>query len=149
MLARLEKALERRDLIDDAARLEILDRFELEVDDHFRTVFRQRVLDAELQARGHAANDLIEVVAVDLDELAVLQRRQRLGRIAGEITHDADDERQLLDFDRALGLDIIGDVDPRFADLLQLVVHAIHRALLLFEVVNVRVGRSNTGALQK
>src|SRR5262249_54086311 len=70
---------------------------------------------------GH---DVVEVVAVDLDELAVLEGLEGLGGVAGEVAQDADDERQLLFDDRPLGLDLVGDVDPGLADPVQLVMDA-------------------------
>ena len=74
----------------------------------------------QVQARASSGHHVVEVVAVDLDELAVLQRLERLGRVAGEVAQDADDERQLLHDDRPFGLDLVGDVDPRLADPLSL-----------------------------
>ena len=52
------------------------------------------------------------------------QRLQRLGRVAGEVAHHADDEGQLPHDRGALGLDFVGDVDARLAHPGQLVVNA-------------------------
>ena len=124
LVAGLQQCAQRRHLLGDACRLEVLDRVELEIDRHLAAVVRERVVDPEVQAGGHAGHDVVEVVAVDLDELAIRQRPQRLRRIAGEVAHDADDERQLAQDLGAFGLDLVGDVDPRLADALELVVDA-------------------------
>ena len=120
--AGLQQCPQRRDLLRDAGRLEVLDRIELEIDGHFAAVLGKLVVDAHLQARGHPGHDVVEIVPVDLDELAIGQRAQRLRRIAGEIAHDADDERQLAQHFGAFGLDLVGDVHPRLADAIELVV---------------------------
>ena len=44
------------------------------------------------------------------------------GRVAGEIAHDADDERQLALDLGAFGLHLVGDVHARLAHAIQLVV---------------------------
>src|SRR5262249_32366045 len=120
--ARLDESGQGRNLGGHARRFEVLDLVELEIDRHLGAVIGQLVVDLQLEAGVHAGHDVIEVVTVDLGELAVCQRPQRGRRIAGKIAHDADDERQFaLDF-RALGLDIVGDVHPRLANPLELVV---------------------------
>ena len=78
----------------------------------------------QIQARRQALHHVVEIVAVDLDELAFRERPQRLGRIAGEVADDADDEGQLAHDLRALGLDFIGDVDARPTHAAELFVDA-------------------------
>ena len=81
--------------------------------------------DLVLQAGRHAGHDVVEVVAVDLDELAVLERLQGLGRVAGEIAHDPHHEGELFLDHRALRLHIVGDVDPRLSHAFQLLVDTL------------------------
>ena len=74
-----------------------------------------------------AGQDLVEVVAIDLDELALLQPGQRLLGLAREVGQDADDERQLLLLDRPVDLDVVGDVDAGLPHAVQLVLGALGR----------------------
>ena len=120
--AGLQQRAQRRDLLRDAGRLEILDRIELEIDGHFAAVLGKLVVDAHLQPRGHPGHDIVEIIPVDLDELAIGQRAERLRRIAGEVAHDADDERKLAQHFGTFGLDLVGDVHPRLTDAIELVV---------------------------
>ena len=78
-----------------------------------------------------AGHHVVEIIAVDLHELPLGERLQRLRGVAGEIAHHADDERQLA-FDRgAFGLDLVGDVDARLADPRKLLVNAAAHAFLI------------------
>ncbi len=77
LLAGLEQRREGGDLLDDLHRVEVVHRVELEVDRHLRAVVGQLVVDLELEARRHAGHHVVEVVAVDLRELAIGQRLQR------------------------------------------------------------------------
>ena len=60
--------------------------------------------------RLHAFQHGVEVVGIDLDELAVLQLGKRLLGLAGEVAQDAHDEGQFLDFDGAADFDVVGDL---------------------------------------
>ncbi|MNH27513.1 hypothetical protein D3C79_876280 [compost metagenome] len=63
----------------------------------------------------HGLEARVEVVDVDFQELAFGHRRQRLGRLAREVGHDAHDERQLDLLFGAVELDVILDLHPRRA----------------------------------
>ena len=115
LLAGLQQGRERGNLRDDPRRIEIVHRVELEVDGHLGAVVGELVVDLELEARRHAGHHVVEVVAVDLREFAVRQRLQRRRRVAREIAHDADDERQLALDLRAFGFDVVGDVHSGLA----------------------------------
>jgi len=163
---RLEQLAERLDLLRHPARLEVVHRLEPQLHRELGAVAGQRVLHPERQARRHLLHDLVEAVAVDLDELAVLHRRQRprhdvahlgrhvlpfaallhrlplhllhvlrrqlLQRVGREVAHHAEDERQLLHHHRAVGVHLVGDVDPRRADPPELVMDSSrHRCLRL------------------
>src|SRR5262249_55357865 len=94
------------------------------LDGDLAAVALQGALDPEGEAGGHAGHDVVEVVAVDLDELALLEGLERGGGVAGEVAQDADDEGELrLDLG-PLGLDLVGDMDAGLADPLQLVMDA-------------------------
>src|SRR5262249_11787864 len=73
--------------------------------------------------RGLGEN-VVEVVAVDGDDLAVLQGLERLLGLAGEVGENADDERQLKLLHRAAGLDVVGDLDARTAHAIEFVLRA-------------------------
>ena len=79
-------------MLGDGARLEVVHRPELELDQHLGAVTLKRVFDLEAQRGTHPAHDLVKVVAIDLDEFPVLERRQRLGRLAREVAEYADHE---------------------------------------------------------
>ena len=69
----------------------------------------------KLKVRLHTFQDRVEVVGVDLDELAVLQSGQRLLRLAGEIAEHSHHERKLLQLDGAADFHVIGDLYARGA----------------------------------
>src|SRR5580693_3150623 len=132
-LARLEQLAQRLELLHDALGTQILDFPEVELDAELARVlpFLELVVDVEGQARSDRAHDLVEVVAVELDELALLERRQRLLGLAREVGQDAHDERQLLHLDRAAELDIVGDLNARRPHAAQLFLGALGHSLLL------------------
>ena len=82
------------------------------------------VVDTQGQARGHRREHLVEVVAIDLDELAILHTRKRVTGVAGEIAHDSEHERQLLELDGAADLDVVRDLDPGGPDSFQFLLDA-------------------------
>ncbi len=112
LVASLQQLPQRLDLLDDVGRLEVFHRVELQLHGQFAAVALERVLDAHVQPGRHPRHDLVEVVAVDLDELAVLERLERLGRIAGEIAQHAHDEGQFFHDHGPFGFHFVGDVDP-------------------------------------
>ena len=57
------------------------------------------------------SDSIVEVIDVDLLELAVLDRRQRIGGFSRKIRHDAHDERQFHLLLGAVYLHIILDLD--------------------------------------
>src|SRR5690606_5687371 len=63
----------------------------------------------------HRLHALIEVVDVDLKELALGDRALRHLGLAGQIGHDAHDERQLHFLLGAVDLDVVLDLHPRGA----------------------------------
>jgi hypothetical protein len=97
---------------------------------HLAAVLLQLVVDGELQARLGTLEDVVEVVAVDVDEAAVLQARQLLGGITGEITQHAHHERQFLFLDGIPFFDVVSDLHPRAA-------HPVKRVLSAFGHVSV------------
>jgi len=74
------------------------------------------VFSTEVQPGRHPRHDVVEVVAVDLDELAILQGFQGLGRaVAREIAEDSHDEGELFLDHCPLGLHLVDDVNPGLA----------------------------------
>src|SRR5690606_22068200 len=117
--ARFQQLAQRLDLVDHRFGPEVVDRLEVEFDGELAAFVADLVRDAIHGARRHAFHHLVEVVQVDVDELAVLHLRQRLLGLAAEVAHDADDEGQLLLFDGVALLDVVGQLDARRAHLLQ------------------------------
>ena len=72
----------------------------------------------------------VEVVGIHLDEFPLLQFGQRFGRLTGEIAQNAHDEGQFLQFDGAAGFHVVGDVDTRGTDAIQLMLCAFSRHAL-------------------
>ena len=80
----------------DIVGLEILNTVELEFNTHLAAVVLQLILSREREPRLHTGHDLVEIVAVDLDEFTLLHAWERFFRFADEIAEHADDKRQLL-----------------------------------------------------
>ncbi len=72
--------------------------------------------------RLHALENGIEVVGIDLDEFPLLQLGQRFVGLAGEISQNAHDKGQFLEFDGAAGFHVVGDMDTRGTDAIQFVL---------------------------
>src|SRR5262249_4235549 len=85
----------------------------------------QLVIDLEGQARGGAGQDVVEVVAVDVGELAFLHGAERLFGLAGQVGQDPDDEGQFDLLHRPAGLDVVRDLDAGTADPVQFVPKAL------------------------
>ena len=112
--ARLEQLGEAVDLARDRRRREVVHALEGDVDGEVAFA-GQRVRHLERDARLHRLHAAVEVVDVDLEELAVGDRRQRLGRLAGQVGHHAHHERQLNLLLRAVDLDVVFDLHARRA----------------------------------
>ena len=90
------------------------------------SVVGQLVVDLHGNPGRGLGQHVVEIVAVDVDDLAVLERLERLLRLADRSAMHADDERQLDLLHGAVGLDVVGDLDPRPAYAIQLVLNARH-----------------------
>src|SRR5262249_42522158 len=113
-------------------RLEIAQVLEFERHVQLRALLsRELVRDAQTDAGVRSGEDVVEVVAIDVDELPVLHRDLLAflveHRLPGEIGEDAHHERQLLHLDGAAGLDIVRDVDARLSDAADLFLGALAR----------------------
>src|SRR5215475_7882269 len=113
--------------------MEVAQALEFQLDAHRAAFFAQLVRHAQDKARLHSEQHLIEVVTVNMHELAVPDRRQIIGGLAREIAHYADDERQFFHHHRPADLDIVGDVDARRANAADLLLYALffHKWLTL------------------
>src|SRR5664279_1376547 len=119
LLARFDELSEGLDLLDHLIGLEVRHIVELHLDVHLAAVVGQLVVDSKRQARRLRREHLIEVVAVDLDQLPIFQPRELFDGLAGEVAEDADDERQLLHLDGPADLHVIRDLDAGRANPLQ------------------------------
>ncbi len=113
LMAHVQKLLERPNLLGDAGRLEIVDVLEVQLDRQLAVRVGQHVRHAQGQAHPRPGHDVVEVVAVDVDGLAFLERRQRLFGLPRQIGQDADHERQLDLLHGPAGFDVVGDLHPR------------------------------------
>jgi hypothetical protein len=120
--AELQKLAQRLDLTGHVLRLEVLHAGKAEIDADLSGVgiVAQLVLDIEGDARFHARQNSIEVVGRDLDEAAILDFGKRFLGLAAEIGHHAHHEGDLLHFNGVADFDVVGDMDARRPDALQL-----------------------------
>src|SRR5207244_656417 len=81
---------------------------------------------------------VVEVVAVDGDDLAVLEGLEGLLRLAGQVGQDADDERQLDLLHGAVGFHVVGDLHAGPPDAVQFVLQALGHGYSLCEKELVR-----------
>src|SRR3546814_5764224 len=79
-------------LVDHALGAEVVEALEFQLHADLRAVVLEAVVGLHLQARLHALEHVVEVVLVDIDELAFLELGQRLLRLAGEIAEHAKSE---------------------------------------------------------
>src|SRR5450830_844254 len=77
---------------------------ELQLHGELAALLAQMVRHAELGHRRHRAQHLVEIVGVDVDEVAVLERFFGRRRIAAEVADHADDKGQLLVFNGVANL---------------------------------------------
>src|SRR5690606_37687487 len=105
-------------------RAEVIDRSERQLHCEVASRPADPVGYTECRARRHACQYLVEIVEVDVDEPAILEPRQRLFRLSTEVAENADDERDLLLFDRVALLDVIGQLDTWRPHLLEALLDA-------------------------
>ena len=91
-------------------------------------IFGQLVLDGEREVWLHARQHVIEVVRRHLDELPLLELRERFRRLPGEITQHAHEERELFHLDGAARFDFVRDRDARRANALEFFLCAVCHA---------------------
>ena len=115
-------SLRRGHLLGDVGRLEVVDVLEVQLDGQLGVLVGQLVLDLHGHPRRRLGQHVVEVVAVDVDELALLERLERLLGLRRQVGHDADDERQFDLLHRAVGFDVVGDLHARPAHAVQLVL---------------------------
>src|SRR6185437_2522722 len=96
----------------DGRRGEVVHALERDVDLHV-ALAGQRVRHADRDARLHRLHALVEIVDVDVHELAVIDRRQRLFRVAGEVGQHAHHERDLHLLLGAIDFDVVLDLYAR------------------------------------
>jgi len=102
-LPHLQQLAQRAHLLGHAGRLEVVDVLEVQLHGEFLVLPVNRSCTFR-PARGSClASTPLKVVAVDGDELALLDRPQRRLRLARQVGQDADDERQLDFLGRAEG----------------------------------------------
>ena len=138
-LALLIDGFEHRHFVDDIDRFEIGHRFERQ-----RTFQRTAVAAGQhvvhgLQrdARNALLEYLVEIVAIDIDDLAILVLRQRHFRVcgvripvAGQVGENADHERQLAFLDGSIGMHVVGDAHTWWTHPQQLLLNAFAHSLV-------------------
>lgn len=98
---------------------------EAQLDVQLAVVAADGVVDLQGGAGRDGGEDLVEVVAVDVDETPFDQLRRRGIRLAGEVGEDADHQGQLLLLDGVADLDVVGDLHARRAHPVQLVLRTL------------------------
>src|SRR5690348_16999437 len=127
LVAQVEQLLQRLDFLGHAVGREVRHALEREIDADLPgvRVIRQLVVHGHVEMGLHAAQDIVEVVERDFDELSVLQLGKLFSRMTGEIREHAHDERKLADFYRAAGLNLVGDVHAWRPHALEFLVDAL------------------------
>ncbi|MNN00309.1 hypothetical protein D3C81_1128960 [compost metagenome] len=85
-------------------------------------VIGQAVVHLILQARLHAFEHVVKVVLVEVDELALLELGQWLVRLAAQVGQHAGDEGQLFLLDGITDFHVVGQLHPRCANPVELVL---------------------------
>src|SRR5215467_8413411 len=111
-VAQFQQFPKRRDLLSDSRGLKVVHAFESEFDVELSIVFTQAVRYLERQPRADFLHHVIDVVAVDGNELPLCDWRQRLLRHPGEIRQDTYNERKLTFYDGAARFYVVCDVHP-------------------------------------
>src|SRR5215813_6716455 len=112
-LAGFDQPAQRLDLIDYVVGMKIIQLVEFQFDVELAAVVGDLVVHAIGQARFHSGHDLVEIVAVNLDELSILELGQRLLLLARIIADDAHQERQLFHLDCVTDLNLVSDLNSR------------------------------------
>src|SRR5579859_6640286 len=124
LLARLKQFAQGFVLHHDVQRRKIVHVPELELDVGFAAIFGQLVVDLGGHARGDGLQDIVEVVAINLNELTVLEFGQRFFRFSREIGQNTHHQRQFFLLDGAANLNVIGDLYPGWPDTIQFMLSA-------------------------
>ena len=85
---------------------------ELQLDAGLSTIFGQLVIHRAGDAWRNGFQDVVEVVPVNLHELAVFQFRQGLLRFSREVGQNSHDQRQFFFLDGSADLNVIRDLYP-------------------------------------
>src|SRR5262245_57717574 len=91
---KVQQLLEPPDLLGHRLGRDVLHALERDVDAELAAALLQHVLDGKVHPRLHVLEHRIEVVGRDLDELPILQPRERFRRRAAEIRQHAHQKRQ-------------------------------------------------------
>src|ERR1039458_2075584 len=126
-VSQLQQFPQRFDLASDILRSEIVQALEVQVDLQAARVgiFAQFVVHGKRQVRFHTFQHRIEVVRVDFDEFAIFQTGKRVHGLAGEITQNAHDERQFLDFDGVADFHVVSNLDAWRANAVDFVLRTL------------------------
>jgi hypothetical protein len=129
LLARFEQLAQSTDLLGDGRRREVVHVLECQVDADVAFAC-ERVGHVECDARLHRLHARVEVVDVDLEELAVGHRGQGIGRLARQVRHHTHHEGQLDLLLGAINLDVVLDLNAWGAIAGDELLAASHVALL-------------------
>jgi len=112
--ARFEQLVERVHLARHGRRREVVHAFEGDV--HRQAALaREHVRHADRDTRLDGLHAIVEVIDIDAQELALIDRGQQLLVVARQIRHHAHDERDLHFFLCAVELDVVLDLHARRA----------------------------------
>jgi hypothetical protein len=109
--AGFEKLAQRLHLAGDGFRGEVIHLVEGDIDgETLPFVVREGVRHGEVHAGLHVLHELVEVVHIDLAELSLRHRRERLLGLAGQIRHNAHDKWEFDFFLRTVDKEFILNV---------------------------------------
>ncbi len=75
--------------------------------------------------RRHTLQHAVEVVRIDLDELAILQGRKRFLRLSCQVAQDTHHEGQFLHLDRTANFNVVSDLHPGSPDATEFLLRTL------------------------
>src|SRR5204863_7147952 len=106
-------------------RLKVFDAVKLQLNTHLAAVVLKLILYRIGQSRLHSRENLVKVVGIDLDKLAVLKSRKRFLGLSDKIAQDTDHKWQFFQFDCPTDLHIVSDLNARRTYAIDLVLQTL------------------------
>src|SRR6185437_10986865 len=116
---RIKQLAKTLDLLNKICWGEVIDTLKFEADRQRALSLIDMVCNRARNSRPNRFEDFVEIIAIDLNELAILQC-DGIGGCAGQIRKNADDKRQFLFLNCTAYLDVICDLHSRWTNSVKL-----------------------------